>query len=71
MDLGADADDCANRCVLNGTDDEVGRANLIGEFAHIVGAFGMSHHNAVGVGFAECRNVFGAEPLMNGAVALP
>ena len=35
MDLGADTECGARRRLLDGTDDEVGRPDLIGDLAHV------------------------------------
>jgi ABC-type sugar transport system ATPase subunit len=73
VDLGADTDDRAGqvRPRRNATDDEVGRPDLVGQLAHLVGALGVRDDDAVGVLGAERLDVLGPEPLVDRAVALP
>ena len=56
---------------LDRPDDVVGRADLVGELAHLVGALGVHDDDAVGVLGPEGGDVLGAEALVHRAVALP
>ena len=71
VDLGADGDDRADRGGLDGLDDVVGGADLVGQLAHVVGALGVHDDDAVGVLGPEGVDVLRAEALVHRAVALP
>ena len=71
VDLRADAEDGARRRGPDRPDDEVGRADLVGELDDIVGALGVHDHDPVGVLGAERLEVGGPEPLMDRAMSLP
>ena len=52
-------------------DDVLGRADPVGELAHVVRALGVHDHLAVGVLGPERGDVLGPEALVHRAVALP
>ena len=56
---------------LDGLDDVVGGADLVGDRADLVAALGVGDHDAVGVLGPERVDVLGREPLVDRAVALP
>ena len=56
---------------LDRPDDGVGRADLVGQLDHLVGALGVDRTMPVGVLGPERRDVLGPEALVHRAVALP
>ena len=57
--------------LVDRADDEVGRADLVGQLADLVAALGVGDHDAVGVLGPERLDVLGPEALVHRAVALP
>ena len=60
VDLGPDPDGRARRGRVDGADDEVGRADEVGDLHDLVGALGVHDDQPVGVRGAEGRDVLDA-----------
>src|SRR5439155_27341384 len=71
LDLGTDRDRRARRRLVDRSDDEVGRADQVGQLDDLMRAFGVHDHDAAVVRGTELIDVRRLEALMDRAVAPP
>src|SRR5713101_2521043 len=71
MDFRADGPFGAGRRSLDGFDDALGRADLVGGLGNLEAAFGMRDDANAGMLAADARDLLRREALVNGAIALP
>src|SRR5882762_999543 len=71
MDFRADGPLCARGRGLDGFDDALGRADLIGGLRDLEAAFGMRDDANAGMLAADALDLLRREALVHGAIALP